>query len=279
MEAYPQPHSIRVSGAELTFVEQGQGDAVVFVHGALGDYRDSIEVMPPFAERYRVISYSRRRHWPNAWPDDDSGCEAPVHAADLTTLIDALELAPAHLIGFSYGALTSLLVAADQANLVRTLVLGEPPLMQWLSALPDGQPAAADFTAAVNACGEAFARGESEAGVRGFVDAVIGEEGAFDQIPPDNQAVLMDNAAELRLGVDTSFETMHPPFFCEDARQVRVPTLLLGGELSPLFFSRITEELARCLPIVERVTIPGVSHDLGDPQGYIETVLAFLAKH
>jgi pimeloyl-ACP methyl ester carboxylesterase len=126
---------------------------------------------------------------------------------------------------------------------------------------------------------EAFARGESVAGVRVFIDIVIGQEGAFDQIPPDIQVAIIDNAPELRLGVDTPFETMHPPFFCEDARQVRVPTLLLSGELSPPFFNLITEELARCLPMVERVTIPGVSHDLGDPQVYAETVLGFLAKH
>jgi pimeloyl-ACP methyl ester carboxylesterase len=127
MDASIRPRTMQVNGAELTYVKQGAGDAVVFVHGALGDYRDWLELLPVFAHQYRTIVYSRRRHWPNAWPDDDSSCEAPVRATDLAVLIDALEIAPAHVIGHSYGALTALLLAAEQPNQVRTLVLGEPP--------------------------------------------------------------------------------------------------------------------------------------------------------
>jgi pimeloyl-ACP methyl ester carboxylesterase len=269
---------MQVNGAELTYVEQGTGDAVVFVHGALGDYRDWLELLPVFAHHYRTIVYSRRRHWPNAWPDDDSGCEAPVHATDLAVLIDALEIAPAHLIGHSYGALTALLLAAEQPNQVRTLVLGEPPMLPWLNTLPEGQPLVAKFmTSAVTPCRDAFARGESEAAVRAFIDGVIGA-GAFDQIPSEVRTGMMDNAPELRLHVGAG-EATWPPFYCEDARQVRVPTLLLSGELSPPMFSPMTEELARCLPIVERATIPGVSHDLWNPPVFTDTVLGFLARH
>ncbi len=160
MDGSLQPNTIQVNGAELAYVEEGEGDAVVFVHGALGDYRNWSELLAPFAQRYRTIAYSRRRHWPNAWPDDDSGCEAPVHVADLAGLIDALGLAPAHLIGHSYGALTALLLATEQPDLVRALVLGEPPHMRWLTSLPDGQPLAEDFMAkAIEPCREAFARG------------------------------------------------------------------------------------------------------------------------
>jgi len=112
---------------------------------------------PRFAHRYRTIVYSRRRHWPNAWPDDESGSEAPVHAADLATLLRALKLAPAHLIGHSYGALIALLLAAEHPARVRTLALGEPPLISWLNSLPDGQPLVADFMeTAVQPCRDAF---------------------------------------------------------------------------------------------------------------------------
>jgi pimeloyl-ACP methyl ester carboxylesterase len=278
MDGMPHPESIRVNGTDLTYVEEGEGDAVVFVHGTLGDYRAWIDMLPAFAPHYRTVFYSRRRHWPNAWPDDDSGCEAPVHAADLAALIEALDLAPAHLIGHSYGALPSLLLAAEQPHLVRTLVLGEPPLMSWLNTLPEGQPLVADFmTSAVAPCRDAFAQGEGEAAVRAFIDGVIGA-GAFDQLPAEIRAEMMDNAPELDLHVGAG-ESTWPPFFCDDAGNVRVPTLLLSGELSPPMFEPITEELARCLPLVERATIPGVSHDLWDPPVFTATVLAFLARY
>lgn len=279
MDEGPQTHSIQVNGAELTYVAHGEGDAVVFVHGALGDYRDWIELLAPFAEHYRTIAYSRRRHWPNAWPDDDSGCDAGGQAADLTAVIDALELAPAHLVGHSYGALTALLLAAEQPDRVRALVLGEPPLMSWLDSMPDGRPLVAEFPAtAREPARQACQQGDLEAGVHVFIDGVIGE-GAFKQIPPAERAKLMDNAPEMRMHVETPTATNWPPFSCEDAKRVRVPALLLSGEFNPPLFQLITRELARCLPTVEQATIPGVSHDLWNPPIFTETVLRFLAKH
>ncbi len=114
---------------------------------------------------------------------------------------------------------------------------------------------------------------------RAFLDPVIGE-GAYDELPPPIQAAKLDNAAELGLHLEAGqAEADWPPFFCEDARNVRVPTLLLSGERSPAMFHRITDELARCLPMVDRATLPGVSHDLWNPPVFSETVLGFLAKH
>ena len=85
--------------------------------------------------------------------------------------------------------------------------------------------------------------------MRAFIDGVIGA-GAFDQIPLPVRAAMMDNAPEMHLHVGAG-EATWPPFFCEDARNVRVPTLLLSGELSPPMFQPIMNELVRCLPIVE----------------------------
>ena len=60
-----QPKTIRVNGADLAYIEQGSGGAVVFVHGSLSDFRSWVFQLEPFAQRYRGISYSRRYHYPN----------------------------------------------------------------------------------------------------------------------------------------------------------------------------------------------------------------------
>jgi non-heme chloroperoxidase len=93
--------------------------------------------------------------------------------------------------------------------------------------------------------------------------------------------MMLDNAPEMRIEVDTAPEAYFPGLRCEDVRQLRVPTLLVTGALSPLMFHRIADELARCLPMAERAVIPAASHamHLGTPQAYSETVLAFLARH
>ena len=71
-------------------------------------------------------------------------------------------------------------------------------------------------------------------------------------------------------------------FTCEDAKRVRVPTLLVKGEQSPKLFHNIIDILAGCLPNNEQATIPGESHELGrmeKPEVFNRIVLEFLSKH
>jgi len=76
-------------------------------------------------------------------------------------------------------------------------------------------------------------------------------------------------------------ENLFPPFSCEDARDVSVPTLLIGGELSPKMFVLIHDIIEPCLLNKERAIVPEASHGLEfeNPQAFNEIVLAFLAKH
>lgn len=251
------------------------------MHGTLGDFRSWRLQMALFAQRYRVIAYSRRCHWPNAWPDEYLEYSATDHASDLGALIDALGYGPAHLVGSSYGALTALVMAAARPALVRTLVLGEPPLLPWLTATPEGSSLHAAFeSSAWEPARQAFRRGDPEGGVRLSIDGVMGE-GGFNRLPPPARAMMIDNAPEMGLELETSPETHIPVLACADTKRVQTPALLLTGELSPRMFHYMTDELARCLPSGERAVIPNASHGmhLGNPQAYTETVLAFLSRH
>jgi pimeloyl-ACP methyl ester carboxylesterase len=274
-----QLHSIQINGTELTYVAQGAGDTLLFVHGSLGDFRSWLDQLVPFADRYRTIAYSRRAHYPNAWPADYARCDPEVHAADLAALIEALGTGPAHLFGHSYGALVSLVLAVQRPDLVHTLILGEPPLFNWLDATPEDRALVADFMAnAMKPAHRAFAQGDQEAGVRVFLDGVIGE-GVFDQIPPPDQAALLDNAPEMAVEAQTPPHTYFSSLAREDVAGLRMPALLLDGEFSPRLFARVNDGIAGVLPDAERVTIPDVSHDLSNPQVFQETLRGFLAKH
>src|SRR5690242_20216048 len=102
---------VEVSGTRLEYVEQGRGEAVVFVHGSLEDYRSWRFQMESFAQHYRVIAYSRRYHFPNP-VQDGPDYSAALHAGDLAELITALDLAPAHLVTSSFGGYVALYLAA-----------------------------------------------------------------------------------------------------------------------------------------------------------------------
>ena len=120
--------------------------------------------------------------------------------------------------------------------------------------------------------------GDNEEGVRRFINRVLGDN-AYENLPPNVRAIMMENARELKgATMDTN---LFPPFSCEDARNVSIPTLLLNGELSPNMFIQIQDILEQCLPNKERAMIPAASHGsvYENPQAFNEAVLTFLAKH
>ena len=133
-----QPVRIRVNGVELHYIEQGQGEPLVLLHGGQGDYRSWQPQIQALSPRYRVIAYSRRYHYPNDNPLTGRNHSALIDAVDLAGLLATLKLGPVHLVGTSYGAFTALALAVERPDLVRSLVLAEPPIHQWVANTEPG---------------------------------------------------------------------------------------------------------------------------------------------
>lgn len=136
---------IDINGIELTYIEQGKGQLVVFVHGALGDCRTCSHQVALLAQKYHVVSYSRRYHEPNSLPNREIDYTHRRHVDDLISLIEALGPGPAHLVGHSYGAAVAALVAMERPELVNSLILSEPSLFSMISD-PPGIKFHCDFT-------------------------------------------------------------------------------------------------------------------------------------
>ena len=70
-----------------------------------------------------------------------------------------------------------------------------------------------------------------------------------------------------------------PPVNTDDVRRIDVPTLLIGGDQSPLIMHLFMDRIHELLPHAERVTIPGASHDIqvDQPSAVTEAALTFLA--
>lgn len=235
--------------------------------------------MDAFSEAYRTISYSRRYHHPNECRGDESDYSAALHADDLASFIAGLRLDSAHIVGTSYGAYTSLLLAARHPDRVRALVLGDPPVFPLLDGHAEGEPLRNDFLAKVwEPAGEMMRRGETENGVRLFVDGVV-EEGAFDRFPQEVRDMIMENACEFV--VETSSPDFWTSFTCEEAAAVATPTLLLTGDQSLRMFQLIVGELERCLPNNQSRRVPDTTHEVtsDNPEAYNEIVLRFLEEH
>jgi non-heme chloroperoxidase len=76
-------------------------------------------------------------------------------------------------------------LAIDHPEQVRALVLSEPPVLPLLDRNEEGVSLRKEFLENTwKPAGEALQRGETEKGVKIFVDGVV-TEGAFDSFPPE----------------------------------------------------------------------------------------------
>jgi non-heme chloroperoxidase len=272
---------IFVNGAELTYIEMGSGDPLIFIHGSVGDYRTFEPQFEAFAQRYRIISYSRRFHPPNVWTDLDPVYSPASHANDLAAFIEALGLVRPHIVASSYGGYCAIILAAKSPGLFRTLVLGEPPILPLLKNSEAGRLALKSFEEnAMKPSQEAYLRDDMEDGLRRFMDGILGRKGAFDQIPLLQRADLLKFAPEMKLEMLADPRHYLPTPTGKELAQISVPVLLVGGDRSPNMFRIIIDELARWLPNYERVTIPNAGHSMhaGNPDVYNKEVQRFLAK-
>lgn len=278
--ALPEVKSIFINGDSIHYIETGKGTPVVFVHGTIGDYRSWSAQIDTFAENHRVISYSRRFAYPNKQTINDTADYSVMpHAKDLAAFIKALKLEPVHLVGHSYGAFISLLIAINHPELVRSLTLAEPPVMSLLQQLPAGDTIMKNFIKrAIIPTEEAFKENNDKKAVTVFVAGVIGDSLFFSKIPQQGQDLIMNNTLELR-GIALT-KDFSPPITCDDLKKIKIPVLLLEGDRSPLLFTSIISELDRCLERRERVAVPNSSHglQLENPVEFNKIVLAFINK-
>ena len=265
-----RPTRILANGVELHYIEQGQGEPLILLHGGQGDYRAWKPQMQALSPRYRVISYSRRYHYPNENPLTARDHSALIDAADLAGLIAELKLGPVHLVGTSYGAFTALALAVERPALVRSLVLAEPPIHRWVTDTKRGAMLFSEFMTTVQGrAGKAFAAGNDEAAMRIFIDAFDGV-GAFDGLPAERRAAVLSNARFFK--AMTSSSDPFPNLPKDRVRQLRMPILIIRGADTDELHRLVTEELGRVVPNAERVTIPQAGH--GSPR---QNVAAFNA--
>src|SRR3954451_14795824 len=278
---------VRAGDVELHYVERGSGVPVVFVHGSVDDYRTFEPQLEALSRRYRVISYSRRYNFPNARTIPSGNHSALVEADDLANLLRALGAYPAHVVGHSYGAYTALILAMKHPELVRSVVLAEPPLLRWLPGLPGGQRLYDDFMNGMwNPAGREFRRGNSDGAMRLTIDwfarngyLIDGQPARFDALPAETRAFIMQNALE-RQALTTSSDAF-PILDRAAVKAIKVPTLLMSGQNTMQMNKLINTELERLLPKAETVVIQGATHEMWaeQPQACRARVAAFFAKH
>ena len=280
------PKSIKINGRQLHYVDQRGGrhtPAIIFIHGGLDDYRCWQYQMDSFSRKYRTISYSRRFAYPNKWIGNvaqDNTIEE--NARDLAELIRKLDLAPAHLVGASYGAFTALYCASKNPELAKTMVLNEPPIMEFLarSHLKEDVELRQNFrTRVLSPTQDASRVGDFRKAAQVAIDGIMDIDNYFGQLPEEGKQFLIDNAKSLESELESAMSTS---FTIKDVKQLTtIPTLLVKGELSPKYFLRIVDILSENMPNnTEQIVIPNVSHDdFKSGDFFSSKVMQFFERH
>lgn len=267
-----------VNGARIKYLDRGQGRPIVFVHGAVADYRVWETQVRTFAASHRVIAYSLRHHFPNHRDGEVTNYNSTVHAEDLAALIQSLGTGPAHLVGHSFGGRIAVLAALRHPESARSLVLAEPSVFSHLPDGPLSEAALAKQHALADNLLELAARHGGPEAAATFLDAMAAPR-TFAQFPQRLRDVVIANAHTLRpLLLSRNSE---PPDLFQDLKKLRVPMLLVEGELSPQLFKLAVQGIKALLPHAEHVVMRGVAHSLHveAPRYFNDLLRGFLAAH
>ena len=194
-----------------------------------------IEQLPAIGASYRAIAYSRRYARPNEDIEPDADDQTLPHVDDLVTFLRVMDATPAHLVGHSWGALICLLAAIRHPQVVRSLVLQEPPVLSlFMSTRPRPTELLRLFvrrprTARVILgfavktalpAEKAFRQGDDEAALQAYALGLLGKD-TWERLPQERKQQAFENVHTLRAQV---LGAGFPPLSDDDVRRVQAPT-------------------------------------------------------
>ena len=260
-----------INGIRIYSESHGEGVPVVLVHGSWGDHHNWDAVVPGLARTFRTLTYDRRGHSQSERLASQGSIEEDV--ADLALLITAQRVAPAHIVGNSFGASIVLRLAVARPDLFASLTVHEPPFVGLLGNDP-GLPAVQQRIEAVIAT---LQSGRTELGAQQFVETVALGPAMWEKLPPQMRQTFVFNAP-------TWLDEMNEQdaFWLDLGRLAAFdrPALISGGDQSPPFFGTILDQIGEALPHARRRTFNGAGHapHLTHPDDFVRIVGGFIGS-
>ena len=258
---------VRANGVEIAYERVGAGLPLVFLHGAAADARQWSPQLTALADEFTVI----------AWDEPGAGRSSDVpqnfgladYADCLATLIDTLDLGPAHVAGLSWGGTVAQELYRRHPRLVATLILIDT-YAGWKGSLPEE---------------------EVRARVEGLRQSLAGPAGSFDPTlpglfagdpPAEFLPLLEEMAADVRPeSMRTALLVMADADQRDLLPRIAVPTLLIWGELDARSPLGVARQFERAIPDTKLVVIPDTGHvsNLERPGPFNEAVRDFCRTH
>ena len=217
-----------VNGHPLfTYEWANNGEAVALLHGGLSQSTHYFPYLLPAVENnFHVFAYDRTAHGFTA--DREGSLHFDYQKAEAIAYLESVVKEPAHLIGYSDGAIISLLVAIERPDLVQSIVAiggnyhfsGTLPMPEF-----DGNIAPED-------------------------------QEEYNRTSPDAPHTLVEKITRM-MGIWKTEPTMSR----EDLAKIQCPVLVLAGD-DDVIDHHHTVELFESLALGQLAIIPGTSHSV-----------------
>ncbi|MFL5803821.1 MAG: alpha/beta fold hydrolase [Roseiflexaceae bacterium] len=259
-----------IAGAPVFYEVAGAGHPLLLLHAGVADSRMWDDQWALFAQHYRVIRCDLPGYGQSSIPDREFALHEIVAG-----LLGHLNVERAHVAGASWGGRVALDFALAHPEKVAKLVLVCP-------SVGGEKP-----SAAVERFGEEeealLERGDlaaaTELNLRMWVDGPHRAPGQVDPSVRERVRVMQHHAFTIPTPLGAELIHIDPPAI-ERLAEVRVPTLVVVGDLDIAEKLAMAERLAAEIPGACQVVIPGAAHmvTMERPEEFNRVILDFLSR-
>ena len=240
-----------INGIRMFYESHGEGEAIVFAHGAGGNHLSWWQQVPFFREKYRCITFDHRGFGQTV--EQEGGPASNAFSSDLAALLDHLGIERTFLVAQSMGGGTCMGFTAAWPERVRGLVMADTMLAMEEDGLASRMKALRDKqTQPFTLQGRAYA-------------PILKEK------RPD-MAFLYDSVMALNPPRTQPTGDRDPRFVATTEKLAKwtVPTLFIAGDLDVIFPPDILEYASTLIPGAQFAKVPDCGHSV-----YFEDANAF----
>jgi pimeloyl-ACP methyl ester carboxylesterase len=234
-------------GARIWYARYGSGAPVILLHSGLGNSSNwGYQVPTLVTAGYRVILIDSRGHGRST--RDSRPYSYGLMASDVLAVMNELQIQKVHLVGWSDGACTALVLAAKTPDRVAGVFF--------------------------------FGCNMDASGTKEFVfSPVIGR--CLNRHKLDYAALsTTPDQFDSFLEAVSLMQRTQPDYTMQDLAEIRVPVTIVQAEYDEFIKLEHAEYLAQSIPNADFVLLPGVSHfaPLQRPKLFNDVLLVFLEK-
>lgn len=267
----------QIGGRPVEYIDVGEGIPLVFVHGAISDYRTWNYMLLPISERYRYMALTMRLHGTLDWPNGDQKFDINLDVEDLIAFIEAKDIGPAYVVGWSSSADAISALARTRPDLLRGLIIYEPVIDALIDPTSNPEPPPEDEGLDFSGVLAKLDAQDIDGAAAVLFETVLEKNpGEFQTEPSMLQRIVLDNART----VPVDMAPDQPVVDCDFLKEIIVPGLILYGETTNPPWQYMSKRYADCLPDSERVEVKNANHDgpLSQPEQVVERIDTFIRK-